>query len=145
MIILLAHQLRKNGVLEAPLQGPGMLLLKKVCNLKQSFSSHFKVLLPSSFCLKILCLLHIITTWAFYKDKASGDRILLLKSTLFDFFSFLNLNQKCQKQLPMRVYLTSTCPSWLPKCPFVKQTCPFIEMKIPFPRTISFNSFILSK
>ena len=125
MIILLAHQLRKNGVLEAPLQGPGMLLLKKVCNLKQSFSSHFKVLLPSSFCLKILCLLHIITTWAFYKDKASGDRILLLKSTLFDFFFFSKFESKVSKTTSDEGIFDLNLPFLITQVPFCQTNLSF--------------------
>ena len=49
---------------------------------------------------------------------------------------FLQLIQKCQKQLPIRGDTTSTCPSGLFKCPFVKWKHPFTEAKSPFPRTI---------
>ena len=43
------------------------------------------------------------------------------KSSLFkEETVFLNLNQKGQKQLPIRGDSISSCPSGLSKCPFVK-------------------------
>ena len=57
---------------------------------------------------------------------------------------FLNLNQKCRKQIRIKRYLIFTCPSWLPKGPFVKQSSLFIEVKNLFIRIFSLNSFILN-
>ena len=60
----------------------------------------------------------------------------LLKMPFFRKFFFLNLNQRCQKQLLTIGDSACICPSGLSKCPFVKQRCPFIEAKSPFRRTI---------
>ena len=77
-----------------------------------------------------------------YFKKIKHPRIRhFVKSALFEKkFIFLNINWICQKQLPIRVDSTSTCPSGFSKCSFV----PFCwSDKSPFYRTFWFNSFIL--
>ena len=72
----------------------------------------------------------------FQKEKTSGDRTLCQKVLFSKKLFFLKLNQKRQKQLPIRGDSTSTCPSGLSKCSFVRQRCPFIAVKSLFPTAI---------
>ena len=79
----------------------------------------------------------------FRKVKRLGIGRFLIKCPFWKNV-FLNLNQKCQKQIRIRRKSIFTCPSWLPKCPFVKQISSFTDVKNLFPRIFSLNSFILN-
>ena len=80
-------------------------------------------------------LVLVFNTRAYFRKKKCAGIRRLIKNCPFLIF-FFNLNQKCQRQLPIKRDLTFTCPSGLSKCPFIKQKRPFFEAESPFPRAI---------